>query len=81
MKQLADIPHPSCKITLFAWNNKYIVKIERGLLEQTYKVSELEVMGEDDVREMVSEAFLEKVLQRFEAMQADWELAMESLED
>ena len=81
MKQLADIPHPSCKITLFAWNNKYIVKIERGLLEQTYKVSELEVMGENDVREMVSEAFLEKVLQRFEAMQADWELAMESLED
>lgn len=81
MKQLADIPHPSCKITLFAWNNKYIVKIERGLLEQTYKVSELEVLGEDDVREMVSEAFLEKVLLRFEAMQADWEMAMESLED
>lgn len=81
MKQLADIPHPSCKITLFAWNNKYIVKIEQGMLEQTYKVSELEVLGEDDVREMVSEAFLEKVLQRFTAMQADWETAMESLED
>lgn len=81
MKQLADIPHPSCKITLFAWNNKYIVKIEQGMLEQTYKVSELEVLGENDVCEMVSEAFLEKVLQRFEAMQTDWEMAMESLED
>lgn len=81
MKQLADIPHPSCKITLFAWNNKYIVKIEQGMLEQTYKVSELEVLGEDDVREMVSGAFLDHVLQRFEAMQTDWEMAMESLED
>lgn len=81
MKQLADIPHPSCKITLYAWNNKYIVKVEQGMLEQTYKVSELEVLGEVDVREMVSEAFLEKVLKRFEAMQADWEMAMESLED
>lgn len=81
MKQLADIPHPACKITLYAWNSKYIVKIEQGMLEQTYKVSELEVLGEDDVREMLSEAFLEKVLHRFEAMQTDWELAMESLED
>jgi len=81
MKQLADIPHPSCKITLFAWNNKYIVKIEQGMLEQTYKVSELDVLGEDDVREMVSEVFLEKVLQRFAAMQADWETTMENLED
>ena len=81
MKQLADIPHPSCKISLFTWNNKYIVKIEQGMLEQTYKVSELEVLGEDDVREMLSEVFLEKVIHRFGTMQSDWEMAMESLED
>lgn len=81
MKQLADIPHPSCKITLYAWNSKYIVKIEQGMLEQTYKVSELDVFGEDDVRDLLSDTFLEKVLHRFEAMQADWELAMEDLED
>lgn len=81
MKALADIPHPSCKITLYGWNSKFILKMEQGNVEQTYKISELDVAGEDDIRDLLTDTFLEKVLRRFEAMQGDLEVAMEDMED
>jgi hypothetical protein len=74
MKIVGEIPHPSCKITIFSWNNKYIVKFERGPLEQTFKVSEYDLSGEENFKELVStESFIEKVLRRFDEMDADWE--------
>ena len=68
MRVIADIPHPDLKITLFSWNNKYLIKLERGLLEQTYKVSELDVTGVDDVRRLLDDDFLAGVLRRFDEM-------------
>ena len=68
MRVIADIPHPDLKITLFTWNNKYLIKLERGMLEQTYKVSELDVTGVDDVRRLLDEEFLTGVLRRFDEM-------------
>ncbi|MGB3850108.1 MAG: hypothetical protein WA958_09090 [Tunicatimonas sp.] len=70
MRIIGEVPHPSCKITLFSWNAKYLVKIERGLIEQTFKVPELEVTGEEDVREMLAGEFLEEALQRLDEMDA-----------
>jgi hypothetical protein len=68
MRVIADIPHPDLKITLFSWNNKYLIKLERGMLEQTYKVSELDVTGVDDVRQLLDDDFLAGVLRRFDEM-------------
>ena len=68
MRVIADIPHPVLKITLFSWNNKYLIKLERGMLEQTYKVSELDVAGVDDVRRLLDDDFLAGVLRRFDEM-------------
>lgn len=74
MKIIGEIPHPSCKITLFSWNNKFIVKFERDNLEQTYKVSEYDLSGEENLKELIaSEMFMEKVLRRFDQMDQDWE--------
>ena len=81
MHFISEIPHPSCKISLYHWNGRYIIKIEAGLLEQTYKISELEIGSEDDLREVCSGGFMQKVLGRFEQMARDWELALEDLED
>jgi DNA-binding GntR family transcriptional regulator len=68
MRVIADIPHPDLKITLFSWNNKYLIKLERGMMEQTYKVSELDVTGVEDVRRLLDEEFLSGVLRRFDEM-------------
>lgn len=81
MHFIGEIPHPSCKISLYQWNGKYLVKVEAGLLEQTYKISETEIGSEDDLRDLLAGSFMNKVMERFEHMARDWELALEDLED
>ncbi|MEM6844723.1 MAG: hypothetical protein AAF632_21085 [Bacteroidota bacterium] len=80
MRVIGEIPHAQCKITVFYWNNKYLIKLERGWIEQTYKVPELEISGEEDIQQLVSSGnFLEKALNQFEAMEANLFKAMEEL--
>jgi hypothetical protein len=77
MKILKTIPHETCQITLFAWNNKYLIKVEQGNLEQTYKISELDVTSQADVEEILQQTdFLKNVLTHFAAMQNNLRQAM-----
>ena len=68
MRVIKEIPNPHYKITLFAWNNRYIIKIEQGLLEQTFKVNEFDVIEESDIEKMLDETFIRQALERFEDM-------------
>jgi hypothetical protein len=68
MRVVTEIPHPAVKITIFSWNGKYIIKLERGPLEQTYKVSELDILAEADIIKMIDEDFISGALQRFAEM-------------
>ena len=61
MRVVAEIPHPDFKITVFSWNEKYLLKLERGMLEQTYKISAMDVSGDDEIKNMLSEDFLKTV--------------------
>lgn len=71
MRVIGEVPHPACKITIFNWNGKYLIKFEQGLIEQTYKVSEMDVSDEKDVLLLTKSPFIDKVLLRFEEMQKD----------
>ncbi|SHI67919.1 hypothetical protein SAMN02745146_1367 [Hymenobacter daecheongensis DSM 21074] len=77
MRQLADIPHPDVKITLFSWNGKYLIKLEKGQLEQTYKVSEMDVTSEADVRQLLDAEFVAAAVQRFAQMRQDLQAAFD----
>jgi hypothetical protein len=79
MRVVAEIPHPKTKITIFSWNGRYLVKFEYGLLEQTYKVSEMDLTSEDDINEIVSEAFIGKVMARFKDMEKDFGQAINAV--
>ncbi|HEY0742192.1 MAG TPA: hypothetical protein VGD40_12050 [Chryseosolibacter sp.] len=68
MRVIKEIPHPLCKITLFAWNNRYIIKVERGLFEQTFKIPEFDVTGENEVVQLIDEEFVRQCVARFEQM-------------
>jgi hypothetical protein len=80
MRVVAEIPHRDCKITIFNWNNKYLIKFEQAFLEQTYKINELDITGEDEVRRLIDEAFLEEVLGRFAEMRKSLAQAMQRIE-
>lgn len=77
MRLVKDIPHERYKIQLFAYNGKYILKIELGQFEQTYKIGETDVEGPGEVEKMISPELLSNALQRFIAMREDWGRAFE----
>ena len=79
MRVVGEIPHPDCKITIFHWNNRYLIKLEAGLLEQTFKVSEYDVTSEDDLKKILSEEFIQKALQRFQDMYTSLKSSMEAI--
>lgn len=68
MRVVGEIPHPQLKITIFNWNNRYLIKLESGSLEQTFKVSELDITAEADLKKMVDSDFLQEAVVRFQEM-------------
>ena len=77
MRILAELPHPDFKITLFNMNQKYIVKFEQGPLEQSYKLSELELTGggANEIFQILDDEFMATVKERFISMRADFSAA------
>jgi len=66
MRTLGEIAHPACKISLFSWNQKYIVKFEQGLVEQTFKFEHLEFSGGDEeLRRRLTDDFILNVIETF----------------
>jgi len=73
MRVIAEIPHPEFKVSIFNMNRKFIIKIEQGALEQTYKVADSDLMdGVNSVFELLDEAFYLTVAARFTDMRKDW---------
>lgn len=73
MRIIAELPHPDFKISILNMNHKFIVKIEQGVYEQTYKVAEMDLTeGVNSVFELLDEAFLKTVAERFLAMRSDF---------
>ncbi|WPU91279.1 hypothetical protein SNE25_18340 [Mucilaginibacter sabulilitoris] len=73
MRIIAELPHPDFKISILSMNQKFIVKIEQGILEQTYKIAEMDLTdGVNSVFELLDEEFLKKVGSRFLEMRADF---------
>lgn len=78
MRIVKEIPHPDLKITVFSWNDKYIIKFEKGSLEQTLKIKEWDILEENDLNVFFKDDFIAKVLLRFDEMAKDLNTAMES---
>jgi hypothetical protein len=73
MRIIAELPHPEFKISIFNMNQKFIIKIEQGMLEQSYKISEMDLTdGVNSVFEILDEAFLKTVAIRFAEMRKDY---------
>ncbi len=73
MRVIAEIPHADFKVSIFSMNRKFIIKMEQGALEQTYKVAEADLMdGVNSVFELLDDAFYQTVAARFTEMRKDW---------
>ncbi|HEY9489580.1 MAG TPA: hypothetical protein VIQ51_14655 [Chryseosolibacter sp.] len=65
MRVVREIPHPDYKITIFSWNNRYLIKFEQGPLEQTFKIPEMDLSSEDDLIILLDAEFLQQAGGRF----------------
>ncbi len=73
MRIIAELPHPEFKISILNMNNKFIVKIEQGNLEQSYKIADADLVeGVNSVFELLDEGFLKTVSARFTEMRKDF---------
>ncbi|WP_031527897.1 hypothetical protein [Dyadobacter crusticola] len=72
MRYIKEIPNAEFKIGLYQWNNKYIIKIESGLFEQTYKIDEYEVEHAGELESGLDKIFMDSVKAKFDAMQEDF---------
>ncbi|HEY9005517.1 hypothetical protein [Ohtaekwangia sp.] len=79
MRVVGEIPHTDCKITLFAWNSRYLIKFERGPLEQTFKINEYDITAESELRTLIDEQFIQQTLIRFDEMQNSLAARLNSL--
>ena len=73
MRVVAELPHPDCKITIFSMNQKFIIKLEKGIFEQIYKLSEMDIPnGVNGVFQVLDAEFMKTAAQRFDQMRADF---------
>jgi hypothetical protein len=79
MRVVGEIAHPEIKITIFHWNNRYLIKLEAGFFEQTFKVQEYDVSSEEDVRKIVSDDFIKEAIERFNLMATSLRLSLEKI--
>ena len=68
MRVVGEIAHPELKITIYHWNNRYLIKLEAGLFEQTYKIQEYDVDSEEAVKKLVTDEFIRSAIDRFNQM-------------
>ena len=71
MRIIDTIENPIMRISIFQMNQKYIVKFELGVLEQSYKFSELDIINLEILKADVAEKISPNALLRFEEMQKD----------
>lgn len=79
MRIIGEIPHPDCRITLFHWNNRYIIKLEKNYLEQTFKIDQFDLSSEKDLIKIVNDEFIQEAMSRFEAMDQSLRKPLENL--
>ena len=68
MRVINEINKPGYRITVFNWNAKYLIKFEQGDLEQTFKISELDVINEEDIYSLLTDEFNNDVIRNFKSM-------------
>ncbi|GMQ29914.1 hypothetical protein [Algoriphagus confluentis] len=79
MRVVKEFLKEEVRVSVFSWNNKYLIKFELGPLEQTFKLSEMDVLDESDLEAFWKGTFFDLVVQRFEEMGKTFRAQVENL--
>lgn len=79
MRIIATIPHPQLKISIFLYNEKYIIEIEGGQYKQSFKIGADSVAGLEGVKALITSELLDNCMARFSGMHADFKKSFEQI--
>lgn len=68
MRVVKEYAKDGIRVSVFSWNNKYLLKFELGMVEQTFKVAETDLLDEQSLDGFLEGTFWESVKKRFEEM-------------
>jgi hypothetical protein len=68
MRVVKEVTLGEIRVSIFSWNSKYIFKYELGPMEQTFKVSETDILEESELEGFLEGEFLDEVKNRFKEM-------------
>lgn len=65
MRVIHERSQQGCRITFFSWNNRYIIKLEEGPFEQTFKIDQFDILSEQELLKLVDAEFVQQAINRF----------------
>ena len=68
MRVIKTIRHPHITVSIFSMNDKYLIKLEAGPMEQTFKMPMNEIAGVEAIEQLLDKEFMQKALERFNEM-------------
>nr|MBI1231745.1 hypothetical protein [Cytophagales bacterium] len=79
MRIVRELVKEGVRISVFSWNNKYLIKFELGMVEQTFKVNEMDVQTDKDIDLFFDGEFWEAVKKRFDEMHQMLRIQLENI--
>lgn len=79
MRVVREFTTEAIRVSIFSWNNKYLIKYELGPMEQTFKVSEMDILEESDLDGFCEGEFFEEIKLRFKEMGESLRKQMENI--
>jgi hypothetical protein len=79
MRVVKEFTKEGIRLSIFSWNNKYLIKYELGPMEQTFKIPEMDVLDEADLEGFFEGEFFDSVKMRFKEMGESFRKKLENL--
>lgn len=79
MRVVKEFVKEDIRISIFSWNNKYLIKFEFGPMEQTFKIPEMDILDENDLNQFCEGEFFTVVVQRFKEMGESFQKQLQNL--
>ncbi|MFC0261671.1 hypothetical protein [Fontibacter flavus] len=79
MRVVKEFVKEDIRISIFSWNNKYLIKFEYGPMEQTFKIPEMDILDENDLDGFCNGEFFQSVIFRFKEMGESFQKQLQNL--
>jgi hypothetical protein len=79
MRVVSEFSKEGIRVSVFSWNNKYLIKYELGPMEQTFKIPETDILEESDLNLFYEGKFFDQVVLRFKEMGESFQKQLENL--